>query len=97
MSEDNSDKPYVWTVEIHIDPIWVADGFDLDEARLEGMLMLDLDCARGHEVGGKILKAPDPKEIRAEQGYAEEGYKARIVCQCSYCGECKARQARLEE
>jgi hypothetical protein len=70
-------KPYVWTVTIEIDPKWVADGFDLDEDRLEEMLMQELSSATGSEVGGKVLKAPDPKQIRAEQGYKEPGYKPR--------------------
>ena len=95
--EELRSKPYIWTVEIHIDPTWVADGFDLDNNRLEAMLMRELSSATGAEVGGYVLKAPDPKQIRAEQGYTEEGYKARIPCDCGYCGECKAFQALLDE
>lgn len=70
-------KPYVWTVQIEIDPKWVADGFDLDEDRLRDMLQNTLSCATSCEVGGKVLTAPDPKQIRAEQGCTVDGYKPR--------------------
>lgn len=68
-------KTYKWTVEITVDPIWVADGFNLTEDRLLDILQQELGFVCSHEVGGKVLKAPDPKQIRAEQGYKEEGYK----------------------
>ncbi len=66
---------YRWTVEIEVDPIWVADGFDLDEEDLNDMLRQRLGYAHSDEYSGRVLKAPDPKQIRAEQGYDEPGYK----------------------
>lgn len=76
-AENLRHEPYVWTVTIEVHPMWVADGFDLDDDRLEEMMMRELSSATGSEVGGKVLKAPDSKQIRAEQGYKEEGYRPR--------------------
>ena len=70
-----SDKAYRWVVEIEIDPLWVGDGFDLDEQRVLDMLLADLNYARTHEVSASIVSAPDPRQIRAEQGYKEPGYE----------------------
>ena len=70
-------KDYTWTVKIHISPIWVADGFDLDNDRLQDMLMSELNCATDSEVSGEVISAPDSKQIRVEQGYNVPGYKAR--------------------
>lgn len=62
-------KSYKWVVEFEIDPIWVADGFNLDEERALQMLSHDLEYAYSCELGAKILKAPDAGRIRREQGY----------------------------
>ncbi len=70
-----SNKTYKWTVEIEVDPLWVADGFDLTTDRLQDMLMNELRHATSSEISGAVLKAPDPKQIRAEQGYKEPGYQ----------------------
>ncbi len=62
-------KFYKLTVEIEIDPTWVADGFDLTEERLQDMVKSDLGFAYDEEIRCKILKAPDAKSIAVEQGY----------------------------
>jgi hypothetical protein len=68
-------KSYKWVVEIEVHPRWVADGFNLTEEALINMLSRRLDYAYESEYAAKVLEAPDPKQIRAEQGFQEEGYK----------------------
>jgi hypothetical protein len=66
------EKRYKWTVQFEVDAVWVADGFDLDDDRALAMLAADLSYANiGTELGAKVVKAPDPKAIRKEQGYCE--------------------------
>lgn len=62
-------KTYKWTIEIEVDATWVADGFDVDSARIETWLMNDLTSATADEVGGRVIKAPGRAAIRKEQGY----------------------------
>ncbi len=71
-------KRFKWTVEFSVDASWVADGFDLDDDRAKDMLNHDLTGAYGHEIGAKVLKAPDPARIMRVQGYTE----AEIAKKC---------------
>ena len=61
---------YEWTVKIRVAALWVADGFDLDSERAHDMVRGDLGHATSVEVETEIVKAPDPKSIRIEQGEA---------------------------
>lgn len=58
-----------WTVKISVDDVWIADGFDLDEERLQDMVLNDLQFAGSSEVTCKIIKAPNPDTIKYIQGY----------------------------
>lgn len=69
------DPFYKWTVEIEVHAKWVADGFELDDASAHDMLAHRLSHAYGHELRAKVLAAPDPKQIAAEQGRKTPGYK----------------------
>lgn len=71
LAEGVMDEPYTWIVKIQVHPRWVADGFDLTDDRLRGILEKVFDFAYEHEFAGKVIDAPDPKEIRQEQGYAD--------------------------
>lgn len=63
---------YRWTIEVWVDPTWVADGFDLkDNDRVHNMMAHTLPYAYGHEIGGMVLEGPDPKAVRKEQGYED--------------------------
>lgn len=63
-----TEKPYKWVVEFTVSSTWVEDGFDLDDERAHRMLAEHLPYAYGHELGARVLSAPDPKRIRVEQG-----------------------------
>lgn len=64
------EKFYKWTVEIEVDAIWVADGFDLTNERALDMLAHDLGYANvGTELRAKVKKAPRRAAILREQGY----------------------------
>lgn len=71
LPEDAEQRFYRWTIEIWVDPTWVADGFDLDNDRVHDMMARALPYAYGHELGGMVIAKPDPKVIRKEQGYAD--------------------------
>lgn len=66
-------RVFKWTVEIEVSPVWVADGFDLDDDRAERMLERMLPWARSTEMSARVLTAPDPRSIRKEQGYVDPG------------------------
>jgi hypothetical protein len=63
---------FKWIVSIEVDPLWIADGFNLTEERLNEMLLRELSWAYAHEVKGQIIEAPDPKAILKEQGYSDD-------------------------
>lgn len=67
-------KRYTWTVQITIDPVWVADGFNITNERAHDIIAHALPHANGHEFSAKVLSAPDPMQIKCEQGTAVEGY-----------------------
>ena len=62
-------KRYKWTVVFEIDETWVADGFDLTDERAQDIIAHALPYAYGHELGAKVIDAPDPNDIRRAQGY----------------------------
>lgn len=70
-------KPFTWkaSLTLTIDPVWVADGFDLAEERLNRILREAFEnelpfATEGEvEVSGTVTQAPDPKAVRREQGY----------------------------
>lgn len=62
-----------WVIEIEVDDMWVADGFDPDDRWVEEMMQRELSLAYGHEVGGRIISAPDRDDINELQGYPRDG------------------------
>ena len=69
---------FKWTVEIEVDAIWVADGFDITEY-VKGNdggpdTLIDMGEAakwfRFNEATIKVIAAPDSKDIKREQGYS---------------------------
>jgi hypothetical protein len=61
-------KKFKWTVEIEVDQIWVEDGFNLTEDRLNSMIGYELSYANGNEYKGTIIKAPKQSTIDKVQG-----------------------------
>jgi len=65
-------RRFKWTVEIEVDEIWVADGYEATAERVqEAILSYSLGYARDEEVKVKIIKAPSRKSIAAAQGGQE--------------------------
>jgi hypothetical protein len=69
---------FKWTVEIEVDEIWVADGFDIGAyiKQSEGNgpeVLIDMGEAAKwfttDEAKVTLVSAPDQKDIRREQGY----------------------------
>jgi hypothetical protein len=60
---------FKWTVEITVDKVWVADGFELDDERATDMVLNDLQFATHDEVKCKVIKSPDPENVAKCQGY----------------------------
>jgi hypothetical protein len=71
MGEPNPNRFYKWTVEIEVNEVWVADGFDLTDERLKEMIESELGYSYSHETRVQVLKAPSPKKIRRAQGYTD--------------------------
>lgn len=60
-----------WTVEFSVDPRWVADGFDLTDARAKAMLAMDLGFALEHELGARVTKYAPATKVAKLQGYKD--------------------------
>lgn len=70
MSPPIKTQPYTWIVRFDVAPLWVADGFALDDGRALEMLGTDLSGAcMSSEVAATVIVAPDPMRIAGEQGY----------------------------
>lgn len=69
MTERVRTKPFKWTIEVEVAPVWVEDGFDLSDARAQKVFLRELGYARFEEVTCKVIKAPSRKSIRKIQGY----------------------------
>ena len=57
-----------WRIEIEIDEVWVADGFEVTEDRIHDMVVSAIGFARPDEVLVRILASPHPDEILQAQG-----------------------------
>lgn len=67
--EEMMGKKVKWVVEFEVDPVWIADGFDLTEERALSLLENALPYAHSEaELGARIIKAPPPKLIKQLQG-----------------------------
>ena len=62
-------KKFKWVVEIEVDEVWVADGFNLTEDRMHDIMCDALPFAYGFEIDTKVLDAPSNKRIAKAQGY----------------------------
>ena len=61
---------YSWTVKITVDPLWVADGLNLDETNLKEAILSEIvPFAHPNEIEVEILNAPSPESIAEERGY----------------------------
>lgn len=60
---------FKWTVEIEVDEVWVADGFDLDDERMNDIMLEHLSYATSSEVKCKVVKSPTVSSVRKAQGY----------------------------
>lgn len=62
-------KRFKWVVELEIDPVWVADGFDPANEQIETIMHNSLAYVRFDELKAKVLKRPADKDIARAQGY----------------------------
>lgn len=60
-----------YTVQLEIDAVWVADGFELTNERALDMLYDTLRWVEAEEVSARILQAPEHEDVLREQGYSE--------------------------
>lgn len=70
---------YKWTVEVEMDPMWVADGFDLTDERAVDMVRAYMPHVYGHEVRARVLSRPPDEAVATEMGFksVEEYLKDR--------------------
>lgn len=72
---------YRFTLNIEVDPMWIADGFDLQDMENDaGEIIRRLynlaGSANSAELKITVVAAPHPDQIKAEQGYPQPGRKA---------------------
>lgn len=73
-----------WTVEIAMDELWVADGFDLTDQGMHDIMTSHFGHVHGHEVKCKVLKRPADEVIAKLQGYVNKDGTVDIK---RYCAE----------
>lgn len=67
---------FKWIIEVEVDEMWVADGFELDDRRVEDIMMHTLPHAYSHEIGGRVISGPPEEEIARAQGFKSiEAYR----------------------
>lgn len=74
--EPNPNKFFKWTVEIEVNEVWVADGFEVTAERVQEWIQEAIGYSYDSETRVRVVKAPDPKEIAKAQGY--ESNVARV-------------------
>lgn len=61
---------YSWLVQVTVDPVWVADGFNLNDDTAREMVGNWLSHAHGSEYDAKVMFTPDIARIAKEQGFS---------------------------
>lgn len=62
-------KKVKWTIQVEVDEVWVADGFDFNQDCCQKVADNLIDYAYPEEVSVKVIKAPPTAKIRKIQGY----------------------------
>jgi hypothetical protein len=65
-----SGKMYRWVVAFNVADTWVADGFDMSDARAEAMISREIGSAYKWETSASVIAAPSPIKVVREQGYS---------------------------
>ena len=75
----NKNTPFSWVVRFTVAPIWVEDGFSLDDDRALSMLAKEIGYGSSEELQAKVLEAPSPLQIARKQGYAPDDFRSGAV------------------
>lgn len=67
--EPDPNKFFKWTVEIEVNEIWVADGFEVTAEGVKEMIQEAIGYSYEHETRVRVVSSPDPTEIKKAQGY----------------------------
>lgn len=68
--EPDPNKFFKWTVEIEVNEVWVADGFQVTEEGLRDAFQeYFLPLSTEGEVKVAVVKTPTVKALRKAQGY----------------------------
>jgi hypothetical protein len=70
--EPEHNRRFRWLIEVEVNEVWVADGFDFDEDRCDQVRENLIGYADPDEVQVRVVKTPSPVEIRQSQGYTIE-------------------------
>lgn len=62
-------KPFTWVVRFTVAPLWVQDGFTIDDERALGMLARAVGAGSADELQAKVLEAPSFLQVARMQGY----------------------------
>ncbi|MEI9747420.1 MULTISPECIES: hypothetical protein [Morganellaceae] len=63
-------KPFSWLIRLDVAPLWVADGFCMNNQTALDMLANQLPYAdMSFELGAAVIAGPDPRRIVNENGW----------------------------
>lgn len=79
-------QPFTWIVRFDVAPEWVADGFSLCDERALEMLSRETSGCMSTELAARVIAAPAPGRIVAEQGYPKQGARTAAEIQSLVSG-----------
>lgn len=85
--------PFTWIVRLDVAPEWVADGFSLSDERALEMLSREVSGCMSTELAARVIAAPAPCRIVAEQGYPKQGARTAAEIQSLVMGAPHAHRA----
>jgi len=72
-------KPFSWVVRFTVAPLWVQDGFTIDNERALNMLAQAVGAGSADELQANVLEVPSALEIARMQGYGPKDSRGGAV------------------
>lgn len=98
-NEPDPSKFFKWTVEIEINEIWVADGFEVTADGIKEMIQEAIGFSYEHETRVRVIQAPAINEIRKAQGYESvtttSGYRSGNSVRTAQAEDRKRQEGRI--
>lgn len=73
-------QPFSWCVRFTVAPLWIQDGFTIDNDRALSMLAHAVGAGSADELQARVIEAPSALQIARMQGYGpQHPQSGRIV------------------